>query len=430
MNLARTSISTSSVNRMIAFVSAVVFLRCMSSLYAVDLSLDLAKSPALLQDAKEQAKENASEKAIPTGKQNPNGTARKPLPNDAASSTALEESMLSADLAILMRLDKPFSEPQSFEDVPAGKIVRVVRDTTGCVVTFDPRALGESGGWEETAVTCVPTTPRAALDAVVRAIAAGREDLVIDVASGAVVFTDNAGRRGLLATHRYTIGGLLARLPQIPEAPADQDDYNAFDEFVRSLSTDEWDHVGGNLASVTYAGPVASITATPRLHHELRRAFADLSRDLPAPTLDWGVRIVSFALELSDGEVAAAVADNSTLDRLVSEGKAFVIAAPRVLAARDQRAEVSVNADNAQITVTIEPITLNAIDQYTVRASCVRAATASTPACDASLLLRAVPSIRSASVVELPADGRGLRLAVEVLGLSETAARAARGERK
>jgi hypothetical protein len=377
-----------------------------------------------------QDKPQPQTQTAPNGKQPTDGAARKPKANDAQSSTALEESMLSSDLAILQRLDKPFAEPQAFEDVPAGTIVKTVRDMTGCVITFDPRALGESGGWEETTVTCAPNTPRAALDAVARAIAGGREDLVVDVASGAVVFTDSVGRRGLLATHRYTIGGLLARLPRAPEDLGDETDYSAFDDFIRSMSADDWDHVGGNLAAVAYAGPVASITATPRLHHELRRAFTDLARDLPAPTLDWGVRIVSFALELTDSEIAAAVGDNTTLDRLVSEGKAFVIAAPRVLAARHQRAEISANADNAAITVSIEPITLNALDQYAVRASCVRAATASTPACDASLLLRAVPGVRAVGVVELPADGRGLRLALEVLGLSETAARDLRGPRK
>ena len=96
--------------------------------------------------------------------------AEKRVKKPVAIESTLEESILTSDIALLNRLDKPFAEPASFRDVTAGDIVAAVRKETEIPIEIDRRAIGDAGGWEFIRVTCNPKTPRAALDAVVRAI--------------------------------------------------------------------------------------------------------------------------------------------------------------------------------------------------------------------------------------------------------------------
>lgn len=340
---------------------------------------------------------------------------------------ALAETVLSSDIALLRRLDTPWTAVPSFDQTPAGEIIAAIRNETGVRIAIDQRALGTSGGWELKPVTCEPSTPRAALDAVVRELSWEDDAYRVDVASGIVVITDTSGQRTLRTTARYTLDDLLNRIsPRDRRGNPGDDDIAGFTlataklrDFMLTVDSESWVENGGDLASVEFLDNVASVKATPALHSALRTLFDELARALPAPTMEWTSRIVEFTPEASDAEVAASLADDVRLQTLIDVGQASILAAPKVLALRTEPAEITIGNESESFTIKIEPAVSPGQDIFLVRATFAR----KRPTGDtvSSVVLRAVSGLHAACVIEIPGESRPRRLLLDALGVSHTA---------
>ncbi len=411
--------------------------RCTAFVAATALALGAAPTRAL-QDAADPPAQAAREA--------PRQAAGKPVLKPQQPGTTVEEAILASDIAILARLDKPFAEPASFRDATAGDIVAAVRKETELPIEVDRRALGDAGGWEFIRVTCDPLTPRAALDAVLRSISPDYEQYALDVASGIVVMTDASGQTKLRATMRYPYSGLLGRLASV-RMPSDGNDQAAEEDakedanegandargdspvalltrYLELINPDAWKVNGGDLASVEFIGTIASITATPAMHHSIRHAIEDLVRELPSVNLMWSVRVLALESDASDAAVREAIASAAGLDALVASGRATILSAPRLLSQRTKTAEISIGSDASKLAIAIAPMHTTTEEVFVVSVN--ESTTSPQGAVSRSVIVRATPGVRCAATM----DGSGRRLLVEVAGLSESAQRLLDGPAK
>jgi hypothetical protein len=167
--------------------------------------------------------------------------------------------------------------------------------------------------------------------------------------------------------------------------------------------------------------PVATIIAPPSIHHEIRRRLARLDEALPAAMLQWTVRVLEIGANVDGGALDAAIGATEALDKLVQDGSARVVSAPRLLASAGEPAEMRVDGDGMSIEVRIEPVSGKEGRVFVVRLTERRG---NGPDPVRTIALRALPDIRSAGVVEV--DGK--RLLLEATGRSEGIGELLRGK--
>ncbi len=326
---------------------------------------------------------------------------------------ATDSAALQHDLALLQRLEIPFPKPVALQEMPAGEVMKLIRDTAKVAIEIDRRAVGESGGWEVVPVTGEATTVRAALDAVLDAISPEYETYTVDVASGMLVLTDPRGQRRLKSTALYQLEPLIARVgASTSEGRSLSDIQERIADFLyETVTPEDWAATGGDLARLAWTGPVASIDAPPSIHFEVRRQLALLEATLPSANIVWAVTIAEIGAQVDDAAIASVVASRAALEKFVKDGTAGITSAPRVLTRADEPAEVTIGSDDRSITVRIEPVVGDA-----ARVFSVRMVESSEGRTTASITLRAQPGARSAAVVER----NGKRLLLDVVGTPES----------
>lgn len=317
---------------------------------------------------------------------------------------------LDQDIAILQRLDVPFPKSVSFVDTPAGDVMKAIRSSVKATIEFDSRALGDSGGWEATRLSCEPATVRQALEAVVRAISPEYEQYAIDVAAGLIVVTDEAGQRTLKTTAQYPLETTIARLGAKDGDGLVERTRNELEDFLMLTRHDAWVENGGDIARVTWTGPVATVEATPAMHHDIRRRLARLADALPSQNLVWAVTVAEIPAGADATAVDAAVAAREGLDKLAAQGGAKIVSAPRLLAPSNESAEIKIGSDASELTVRIEPAGTRTGRVFVVRVSERNGASTR------EFSIRAVPGVRAATLV----GGAGGMLLIDVLGTPDS----------
>ena len=333
---------------------------------------------------------------------------------------------LASDLALLERLDGRFGKAVSFRDAPAGDVLKAIKDAIKAPIEIDVRAVGESGGWALKPVSYEGASIRSALDAVLRAISPEYETYVVDVAAGLLVITDPDGQRRLRTQAQYAFGPLLQRMATMEGAPSSSDDLpRMLADYLAAGSEDAWSMTGGETVTIEWTGPVATIDAPPSYHHDIRRRVARLEQALPAATLQWSIRVVEIGAGLDSASIDGAVASPEALEKLVKDGSARVVSAPRLLAAATEPAEMRIDGDGRTLEVRVEPsrgaegrVFVVRMTERTTKGAADGAAAVRT------IALRALPGIRSVGVMEI--DGK--RLMLEAIGRSREAAELLRGK--
>jgi hypothetical protein len=234
-------------------------------------------------------------------------------------------------------------------------------------------------------VTCEPASPRAALDAVVRAISPAYDAYKVDVAAGVVVFTDDAGRRTLRAAAPYELGALASRANELVETDEDAESapgsaIATILDAVRAVDADSWSENGGEVGRVaSVTGTVAVIETSPAIHHAIRRRLAEISGALPPSSVVWSVEFLEVPAGASDKAIAAALGSDAALPELDAGWER--LAAPKILALRDAPASITVGgsvggaaegdaaAKADSLSTSIERLSGTAPDAYLVRVS-------------------------------------------------------------
>jgi len=328
----------------------------------------------------------------------------------AAFVAQVAAAALNQDVALLQRLDAPFPKGVTFTDATAGDVVKAIRAASKSPIEFDSRAVGESGGWEATRLSCEPATVRQALDAVLRAISPEYEQYVIDVAAGVIVVTDEKGQRTLRTTAPYTLDSTFARMgAREGDASAFERTRRELDEFFMMTRHGAWEANGGDIARIAWTGTVATIDATPAMHHDIRKRLAQLEESLPSGTLEWSFAVAEIGPEADAASVDAALGAREALDKLVADGGASVVAAPRLLAGANDPAEIAIGSDADAISIKVEPTPARTGRVFVVRVKVTRGGAAT------EFALRAIPGVRAAAII----DVAGKKLLVEGLGLTE-----------
>ncbi len=279
-------------------------------------------------------------------------TAPPPAPPAAAQPAVLKvpaaDPGLEADLAVLDRLDRAAKSPFSFADATAGEIVRAVREATGLAVEMDRNAMGDSGGWELKRLSCEAATARVALDAVARAISNVVTEMRVDVAAGIVVLTDRAGSARLAARASYDSAPFAGLVSGVDD---DERCRRAIEHLAAHIDPEAWEANGGDAARADCLGRLLALTAPPSIHHAVRRALAAAREIAPPDLVLWRLRVLACADEEDATSVLGALARNQRWETPGVE----VLAAPSVLARRDEPATVSIGSDANQIAVEIAP---------------------------------------------------------------------------
>ncbi|MEY5060781.1 MAG: hypothetical protein RIS45_702 [Planctomycetota bacterium] len=321
---------------------------------------------------------------------------------------------LNHDIALLQRLEIPFPKPQKFSDVPAGDVMKEIRAAAKSPIEFDSRATGESGGWEAVRVTCEPATVRQALDAVLRAISPEYEPYVVDVAAGVIVITDGKGQRTLKVSAPYPLDATFVRMG------ARDGDETAF-EAARSELTDffmvtrnsVWEDSGGEIGRITWTGSVATVEATPGMHHDIRMRLAQLEQTLPSSTIEWTFTVASVAASADSASVDAAIGAREAFEKLAKDGGATVLCAPKLLATANEPAEIEVGSDSEktamQVAIKVEPTPARTGRVFVLRAKLARGGATG------EFAMRAAPGVRLAALVSVG----GEKFLIEGLGLTE-----------
>lgn len=324
-------------------------------------------------------------------------------PTRAPQPRLVEDPLLTADLALLEKLDVPFENPRAFRDATAREVVDAVRAATGIQVEVDRRAAGEAGGWEFVRLDCEARTPRQALDAVASALSDSIRSLAVDVAAGLVVFTDSESSARLAAVRHYDLRPLLLRRDM-----RDRSTEEAVEEIVdlvtEHVDPETWRDNGGEAGSIRIFDTTLVISASPARHRRIMRFLAQLESSLPSPTILWQVRVVEISNEVPPADLRVVLDSANQLDELIAIGGARVVSAPQLLALRSDPASIKVGSNTDTVEVGIEPLgggMAFAVEVKETRIGATR-----------SLMLRALDGTRSAGILE----SGGKRLLVEVVG--------------
>jgi len=273
-------------------------------------------------------------------------------PAPRAPRAATDES-LERDLAILRRLEIPYDAPRAHRDATAGSIVASIRKEFSLQIEVDRRSIGDSGGWEEKRVTCDAATPRAALDAVLRAIQMGYDTYRLDVAAGIVVFTDMSGMHALRRTKVYDLSSLAIRAGA-RGADARQLMLEGLADSIQQIGDEElWENLGGNAASLTYGAGEIVISASPALHHAIERHLAQLGAILPPAQVLWSFTVAEMPANADQSRIDAILSTGDPRDIEAAGGQ--ILAQPSILAARDQQASIQIGSADDMLEVTVQP---------------------------------------------------------------------------
>lgn len=273
---------------------------------------------------------------------------KEPAPPPPGKTPASDPG-LESDLAILARLDRTAKAPFAFTDAPAGEIVQAVRTATGLAIEMDRNAMGDSGGWELKRLSCAATTPRAALDAVARAISNVVSAMRVDVAAGIVVLTDEAGSARLAARATYDSAPFAALVSGVDDAERCG---RAIDFLAGQIEPDAWERNGGDAVDADCLGRQMAVTAPPSIHHEIRRALVAAREAAPPDAILWRLRVLSAGDETDATAVLGALARGLPLDEQGVE----TLSAPSVLTRRDEPAAVAIGSDASRIEIEIVPV--------------------------------------------------------------------------
>jgi hypothetical protein len=255
---------------------------------------------------------------------------------------------LESDLAILARLDRVAKTPFAFTDATAGEIVQAVRKATALPIEMDRNAMGDSGGWELKRLSCAATTPRAALDAVARAISNVVSAMRVDVAAGIVVLTDEAGSARLGARAVYDSAPFAGLVSGVDDAERCA---RAIEFLAAQIDPDAWDANGGDAIDADCLGRQLAVTAPPSIHHEIRRALAAAREAAPPETTLWRLRVLACGAETDATAVLGALARGLP----VEEQGVETLSTPSVLSRRDEPAAISIGSDAMRIEIEIVP---------------------------------------------------------------------------
>lgn len=283
---------------------------------------------------------------------------------------AAQSQVLAADLGVLARLDKPFAAPKQYEDATVEDVLKDIKAETGLSCDVDRRAIGEAGSWQLVRIDCAPSSPRAALDTVARAISPDYQMYFVDVASGLVVFTDQSGRKSLRAPRSYDLSQAVARA-RVTGGGDDELVESVMDAIMGSVEPELWDEVGGDMASYRLTGTSATIVAPPSMHHAIGQALANLSATLPSAQIEWRVMVAEIPAAKADSDEACAALGAGDTRALEALG-ARVLATPRLLTERTQPAEIAIGEDDETLTVRIAPEGQPATRGYGVRCTLSR----------------------------------------------------------
>lgn len=270
-----------------------------------------------------------------------------------APRVAQDSPTLAADLAILARLEVPFATPKSYADTTVEEVVKDIKAATGLSVDVDRRAIGDAGAWEVVRIDGEPATPRAALNAIARAISPDYQTYSVDVASGLVVFTDDSGRKSLAAPRSYDLAPVVAQVRASGQSDADAAAL-VLNQILQSVVPELWSANGGDAARAELLGTSLAVSASPAIHHEVAQKLAALAATLPPATLLWEVTMLEMPLAKADAADARRAIAAGDLASLTALG-ASVVAAPRVLTGRDQPAEISIGSDTEGLAISISP---------------------------------------------------------------------------
>ena len=336
---------------------------------------------------------------------------------------------LNHDLGLLQRLDVAMPRGTVFKDAPAGEVLAAVRAATKSSIEVDPNAVGESGGWELHRVSCEPATARDALDAVLRAMAPDFERYDIDVAAGILVITDERGLARLRCQAQYPLDAMVSKLGGRQDDGKDgasiELSRRELEDFVMLTDPSRWEQAGGDMASISWTGSVATIDAPPGTHLRIRRRLAQLEEALPTDTLTWVISIAEIDASVDAAMLDAAVAGAEGVEALVRAGSARVTAAPQLKTLAGEPAELRIGGTDEELSVRTEPVAGKASRSFAVRVSQTRgrgdAPDAATGAGrPQSCVMRAVPGVRAAVLLE--ADGRRLLVSAQAITKSLQAA--------
>ncbi|MFM7051908.1 MAG: hypothetical protein ACKOYN_07235 [Planctomycetota bacterium] len=301
-----------------------------------------------------------------------------PAAAEPATPTAQSQN-LAADLGVLARLDKPFAAPKQYKDATVEDVLKDIKAETGLSCDVDRRAIGEAGGWQLVRIDCEPSSPRAALDMVARAISPDYQMYFVDVASGLVVFTDQSGRKSLRAPRSYDLSQAAARARGAGDGEAVAPAEWVMDTIMGSVEPELWDEVGGDMASYRLAGTSATIVAPPSMHHAIGQALANISATLPSAQIEWRVVVAEIPAAKADSdEMGAALGSGDT--RALEALGARVLATPRLLTERTQPAEIAIGEAEESLIVRIAPEGAPAARGFSVRCNLTREGASTTMA--------------------------------------------------
>ena len=338
-----------------------------------------------------------------------------PNPARAASAQpAKEDPTLTADLAVLATLDKPFDAPRTFRNATAREVLEAVKAATGLGVEIDPKVVGESGGWEFARVDCVALSPRHALDSVASAISNSIRSMHLEVVAGLPIFTDESSAARLASVRHYDMRALLVRRDGGDDMRAEHMK-QLKGLLMDSVNPEGWVDAGGDSGWMKILDSTLIVCATPVRHDAILKFLAGLEAALPSPTLLWQTRVAQVSPEVSDRDLAIALDSARELDALVEAKGATMLSAPKLLAARNAPAKCTIGDGTDAIEVTVSPVegsSAFAVELKETRAGATR-----------TVWLRAIEGVRSAGLL----DAGGRRLLFEVIGTGTPPDGAAKG---
>ncbi|MFM7259262.1 MAG: hypothetical protein ACKO3W_01535 [bacterium] len=267
---------------------------------------------------------------------------------------------LEADLKILRRLERPFEEPVTFEDVPVSEVLERVAKETGLRVMPDRHVLSDGGGWKLKTVTCAPATPRAALDAVMRSLGEGLDAVRLDVASGVLVFTDTDGLRVMRAKRIYRVGDLLRAMSTITGGrqgePVQLLGEEVFaDLLYQSIIPDDWTANGGDLAHATIVGELLVVTATPAMQLLVERTLDEFRAGVAIEPVLWTVTLRELPTNMDPAVEARLIAIGAEEYDQKSDLPGEVVSRPTILAQPTEPASLEIGSDAERWKIEIVP---------------------------------------------------------------------------
>lgn len=324
-------------------------------------------------------------------------------PAPPAPQRTVEDPLLAKDLALLAKLDLPFDGPKSFKDASVREVIDAVRNATGVDVAADREVFGDAGGWEFVRLDCEASTPRAALDAVAKALDGPTREVDLDMAAGLVILTSPSRLGRLAAIRHYDLRPLLQRR-DMRHYSVEERMQEIVDLVCESVDPEIWNENGGDAGWTRILDTTLIVSVSPARHQRIMKLLAALEATLPSPTILWQVRVVEISNDVPQQDLRVVLDSGTELDALIAANGARLVAAPKLLSPRREPASMKVGSGSDTIEVSIEPLDPGMTFSVEVKESRL--------GMTRSLMLRALDGVRCAGILE----SNGRRLLVEALG--------------